>query len=255
MNILQVVVMAVVEGVTEFLPISSTGHMILAASLMKIVQSEFVKSFEIIIQLGAIMAVVWEFRSKLIKDIKLIEKLGVAFIPTGIVGFFLYKLIKHFLIGNLWVTVGALAGGGLLMIIWEKFLISNSKITNKKLIDLSIKQCLVIGLCQAVSVIPGVSRALATIIGGMGVGLSRQEATEFSFLLAVPTMVAATGLDVIKSGWGFGVGEWVMLGVGCAVAFVTALISVRWLVKYVKNHSLSVFGVYRVVIAGLFLLV
>ena len=255
MDVWQTVVLAIVEGVTEFLPVSSTGHLILASEVLGVMQTEFVKSFEIAIQLGAILAVVWLYRDKLIKDIKLMKILSVAFVPTGILGLMFYKIVKTYLLGNAGVVVGALLLGGLLMIGAEKFSIFNFQFSNKKIRDLSYGESVVIGLVQSVSMVPGVSRAMATILGGMGVGLSRAEATEFSFLLAIPTMAAATGLDLVKSGGSFTAGEWMTLGVGFAIAFGAALAAVKWLIGYVQKHNFTSFGVYRIVVAAWFALI
>jgi len=256
MNILQALILSAVEGVTEFLPISSTGHLVLASSLLSIPQTEFVKSFEIIIQLGAILAVTGTVSSNSWR--KYWKQVLFAFLPTGVLGLILYKLIKTYLLGNVWVTAGALAGGGIMIILIEKFKILTTKFqinSKSQISNLKSRQAIFVGLCQSVSMIPGVSRAMASIFGGMGVGLSREEATQFSFLLAVPTMAAATGLDLFKSGWSFSGNEWILLGAGFAGAFVTALGTVRWLMDYVKKHDFTIFGIYRIVLGLVFLLI
>lgn len=239
--------MAIVEGVTEFLPVSSTGHLILTAEILGIAHTEFVKSFEIAIQLGAVLAVVWETRETL-KSLKTMKSLVWAFLPTGILGFIFYKLVKTYLLGNMGVTVVALFVGGIYIIIHE-LKIDSGKL---KIEDLNRKNLLFIGLSQAVSMIPGVSRAMTTIFGGMGVGLTRSEATKFSFLLAIPTMAAATGLDLVKSGWSFTGDQWVILTVGFFGSMLTAWMTVRWLIGYVQKHDFTVFGIYRIVLAALF---
>jgi undecaprenyl-diphosphatase len=235
--------MAVVEGVTEFLPISSTGHLVLAANLMKIPQTEFVKSFEIIIQLGAIMAVAVTVIGNCNRE--KIKKALIAFIPTGVLGLIFYKIVKTYLLGNSTVTIGALFIGGVFMIIHE-LKVESGKL---KIEDLNRKNLLFIGLIQSISMIPGVSRAMATIFGGMGVGLSRAQATEFSFLLAIPTMAAATGLDLAKSGWSFSANEWVILTAGFLGSMITAWITVKWLLGYVQKHDFRIFGWYRIGLA------
>jgi undecaprenyl-diphosphatase len=182
MSIFQTFVLSIVEGITEFLPISSTGHLVLASKLLDLPQTEFVKSFEIIIQLGAIMAIVVLYFKKLIENKKLYPKILTAFLPSAIIGFILYKFIKQYLIGNPQIVLVSLFIGGILLIVLEKIL-AKTKIKNDLTIeDLSFKSCLLIGLSQTISMIPGVSRAAATIIGGMSVGLSRSSAVEFSFL-------------------------------------------------------------------------
>lgn len=252
MNILQAVILSIVEGVTEFLPISSTGHLILVSKLLSISQSEFVKSFEIAIQLGAIAAVAWMYRNEIITNKKMWPKIIMAFIPTAIIGLVFFKIIKTDLIGNVGVTLAALAVGGAFLIFLEKIPLFNSKTKKKNIEDLSNKQSVIIGVAQSLSVIPGVSRAAATIVGGLGVGLTREEAVKFSFLLAVPTMAAATGLDVLKTGWHFDINQFVILGVGFVGAFTTAFLTVKWLVEHVRKHDFFGFGVYRLVLAGVF---
>jgi undecaprenyl-diphosphatase len=249
MTILQTLILSIVEGITEFLPISSTGHLILVSKLLNVPQTEFVKSFEIIIQLGAIMAVVVLYFRKLIGNKKLYPKILAAFLPSAVIGFILYKFIKQYLIGNPQIVLLSLFLGGILLIILEK-LLAGIKIKNDLTIEqLGTKQCLLIGLSQAVSMIPGVSRAAATIIGGMAVGLSRQNAVEFSFLLAIPTMAAATGLDLLKSYKYFSGQDIKMLVIGFVLSFISAKIAVKWLIKFMKNHSLAAFGVYRIALA------
>lgn len=250
MDFIQAVILSIVEGISEFLPISSTGHLILASDLLKISQSEFVKSFEIIIQLGAILAVTFLYWKKLI-NFKLWPKVIIAFLPTGIVGLTLYKMIKGFLIGNSLVTVTALFLGGVLLIILEKaykeqeYHVSNiEQMTNK--------QAFWIGVCQSVSIIPGVSRSAATIIGGMFLGLKRTTAVEFSFLLAIPTMIAATGLDLVKTHLAFSGNEYMLLGIGLIGSFITALLAVKFLIKFVQTNTFIPFGGYRIVISILF---
>jgi undecaprenyl-diphosphatase len=245
MNLIQALILSVIEGITEFLPISSTGHMILTANLLKITETDFVKSFEIIIQLGAILAVAIIYFRKLLNQRILWPKLAVAFLPTAIIGFTLYKVIKNILLGNAWIVVISLFIGGIILILSDKFL-KNKEVSTG---SLSYKQAFIIGLCQSVSIIPGVSRSAASIIGGLLVGLNRNDAVEFSFMLAIPTMIAATGLDLIKSSHNFSITQYEILTVGLIGAFITALIAVKTFLKYVKNHNFSAFGVYRIILA------
>ncbi|MBI2309808.1 undecaprenyl-diphosphate phosphatase [Candidatus Collierbacteria bacterium] len=252
MNLIQTLILSIVEGITEFLPISSTGHLILVSKLLNLSQTEFVKSFEIAIQLGAIMAVTVLYYRKLIDNKKLYPRILAAFLPSAIIGFILYKFIKQYLIGDSRIVLASLLIGGILLIILEKILAKTKIQKNLTIEKLGIKPCLMIGLAQTVSMIPGISRAAATIIGGMSVGLSRSSAVEFSFLLAIPTMVAATGLDLIKSYQYFSAQDIKFLIVGFIVSFISAKIAVEWLIKFMKNHSLAAFGVYRVVLAVAF---
>ncbi len=247
MTILQAMLLSIVEGVTEFLPISSTGHLVLASNLLQITQTDFVKSFEIFIQMGAILAVVLLYWRKLINT-KLWPSLIAAFLPTAILGLIFYKFIKMYLLGNTFVTLSALFLGGLILIFLEKF-------PHKKAGKLDLKTSLLIGLAQSVSMIPGVSRAAATIVGSMLLGVDKKEAVEFSFLLAVPTMIAATGLDLAKSSFAFSSNEWVLMGVGFVVSFITALLAIKFFINYVQNHDLEWFGIYRIALALVFLAV
>lgn len=248
MDILQTIILSIVEGISEFLPISSTGHLVLTSSILQIQQTEFVKSFEIFIQLGAIFAVIFLYRKTLLHNFKDWQRIIVAFIPTGILGFTLYKLIKNYLLGNDLIIVASLFIGGIVMILLEKMYTEKS-VPLDKIENMSYKQAFGIGLIQSVSMIPGVSRSAATIIGGMFLGLKRTAATEFSFLLAIPTMAAATGLDLLKSSHNFSANEYVMLSVGFIGSFITALFAVKFLINFVKKNTFTGFGIYRIVLA------
>lgn len=246
MNLINVIILSVIEGVTEFLPISSTGHLILASKLLGLAGTEFLKTFEIVIQLGAILAVVVLYWRKFFIDLEIYKKLLLAFLPTIIVGFTLYPLIKEYLLGNALIVVITLFLGGIFMIFFEKHL----KPHETK--ELSYKNYLVIGVFQAVSVIPGVSRAMATIVGGMYSGLNREKATEFSFLLAIPTMVAATALDLYKSRDLITYNGISTLATGVFLSFIFALFAVKFLLNYIKHHDFKAFGIYRIVLAIVF---
>ncbi len=255
MTIFQAILLGIVEGVTEFLPISSTGHMTLVAALAGISQTDFVKSFEIVIQLGAILSVAILYWRKLAVEKEISKRILLAFFPTGVIGFVLYRFVKAYFIGNVWLTVVALAAGGLFMVVYERATKKTALKPDQKrltLADLSYSRCIAVGLIQSLSMVPGVSRSGATIIGGMVVGLSRVEATEFSFLVATPTLLAASGLDLVKSGLHFTAGEWGILGVGFVVAFIMATVTILWMMKFLQKHSLATFGWYRIVLAILF---
>ncbi len=248
-SIFQAVVLGIIEGVTEFLPISSTGHLIAAGALLKLPNSEFMKSFEVVIQLGAILAIVVLYARRLLVDWPLLKKVAVAFLPTGALGLLFYKIIKQYLLGNVAVVIGALAIGGVVLIVFER-LVRKQEVAPKSLGEMSYRQAVIIGLSQAVAMIPGVSRSGATIVGSMALGFSRESAVEFSFLLAIPTMAAASGLDVIKNYKELLVPEGrLVLAVGFIVSFVVALGVVKWLLRYVRSHSFQVFGIYRIVAA------
>lgn len=254
MTWLHVIILAIIEGVTEFLPISSTGHLVLAGSILKIQDSEFIKSFEIIIQLGAIAAVFSLYIKKILTDVQLLKKILLAFIPTAIVGFTLYRIIKEYLLSSPYIVIFSLLIGGICIIMLE---LRQNRIKKLEVAQtvLTVRQSLFIGVFQALSIIPGVSRSAASIIGGQLSGLSRKHAVEFSFLLAVPTMVAATLLDLIKSDISyFTVTQWQFLFVGTVISFITARIVVRGLLQFVEKHSFIAFGVYRMCLATLMLI-
>jgi undecaprenyl-diphosphatase len=251
MNLIHVFILSLVEGLTEFLPISSTGHMILVSKLLAITETDFVKTFEIVIQLGAILAVVVLYFKKFVSSLNLLKKLLVAFVPTAIVGFTLYPLIKGVLLGSSAITLNALFWGGLAIIGVEWFL-KRKKTEAKEVSVVTYKQALIIGTFQSLSVIPGVSRAAATIIGGLLTGLDRPTATEFSFLLAVPTMFAATGLDIYKSRDMIAQGGFLTLFIGTVLSFFFAILAVKFLIGFVKKHDFTIFGVYRIILSILF---
>lgn len=247
------IILSIVEGFSEFLPISSTGHLILTAKLLNIPQTEFVKSFEIIIQLGAILAVGFLYWKKIWSNKKAWKPVILAFIPTAIVGLVLYKLVKNVLLGNSMITVAALLIGGIVMIAVEYwFKSSNPEID--KIEDISNKNAVIIGLFQSISIVPGVSRAAATIIGAMLLKTKRKTAVEFSFLLAIPTMAAATGLDLVKTQFSFNSSEWGMLAVGLIGSFIVAMLAVKFLLKFIQSHTFIPFGIYRIILALLFFL-
>jgi undecaprenyl-diphosphatase len=248
MDILQAVLLGIIEGATEFLPISSTGHLILAGELMRIPADDFYKSFEIVIQLGAILAVVvLYFRSLL--DIEVLKRIAVAFIPTGIIGLAFYHLIKTHLLGNPGVVLAALALGGIVLILFELARAERFQY-DMPVSDISYKQALIIGLFQAVAIIPGVSRSAATIVGGLLLDIPRTTIVQFSFLLAVPTMAAATGLDLVKNYASFSADGLGLIAVGFVVSFAVALLAIKFFLSYVRTHGFLPFGVYRVLVAA-----
>ena len=253
MSLIHIIILSIIEGVTEFLPISSTGHMILAGKLLNIPSTDFVKSFEIIIQLGAILAVVVLYFKTLIKNIPLWPKIITAFFPTAILGFTLYKIIKGFLLGNVVVTVCALGIGGIAFLVLERQL-KKKQFSTQTLTSITYKQSFIIGLFQSLSMIPGVSRSAASIFGAMITGVNRETSVEFSFLLAIPTMVAATGLDLIKSGLTFTTNEYEMLAIGFIIAFITALIAVKSFLAFVKTNTFIPFAWYRIILAITFVI-
>lgn len=252
MNIIQTIILAIVEGITEFLPVSSTGHMILASTIMKLQESEFTKTFEISIQLGAIMAIVIMYIRRFLQGITIYLKLAVAFFPTGVVGLLAYHFIKTYLFNSTVVATSLIVGGIILVLIDRRVDRSETRLVTLE--NIPYKNAFLIGLIQCFSMVPGVSRAAATIIGGIFNGLDKKQAMEFSFLLAVPTMAAATGYDLLKTPVHFTGNEVMLLAIGLAVAFVVAWVAVKAFLKFVENYGFKYFGYYRIIIGILFLL-
>jgi undecaprenyl-diphosphatase len=251
MSPLHALILGVVEGITEFLPISSTAHLILTSRLLHIADSEFVKSFEIIIQLGAILSVVVLYWSKF-WNWDVLKKLVVAVIPTGVIGLTVYKALKVYLLGNVTVVLLALFIGGIALIIFERF--NSVADTDVDFAEITYRKAFLIGLFQSIAIIPGVSRSAATIVGGSLIGISKRTIVEFSFMLAVPTMLAATGLELVKSRAALA-GNFGMLAVGFVVSFITAIVAIKWLIGYIKTRDFSAFGWYRIVLAVVYFLV
>lgn len=247
MTIFHAILLSIIEGITEFLPISSTGHLILTANLLNIPPTDFAKSFEIFIQLGAILAVVTLFGKKLFIERSLIQKVIVSFIPTAIAGFVLYPFIKNVLLESSLVVAWALILGGIILVFIEKFFHNNDNSA------IGYRAALIIGIFQSLSLIPGVSRAGATIIGALILGYKRATAVEYSFFLAIPTMAAAVGWDMIKSIGQFSSGDMTLFAVGFVGSYITALLTIKAFIGFIKNNSFVSFGVYRILIGTLFL--
>ena len=235
MNTLQAIIIAIVEGLTEFLPVSSTGHMILASTLMGIHEDAFVKTFEIAIQLGAILAIVMLYAKRFLQGLTIYYKLLFAFLPTAVIGFLAYDFIKMYLFNPIVVATSLIIGGIILILLDKKVVARESKTDVLENID--YKHAFFIGLIQCFSMIPGVSRAAATII-----------------LLAVPTMFAATGYDLLKTPLTFTQTEIGLLAIGLVVAFITAWIAVKVFLKLVEKYGFKHFGYYRIIIGVVFLL-
>jgi undecaprenyl-diphosphatase len=250
LDALHAVILGVVEGVTEFLPVSSTAHLILASRALGIGETEFLKSFEIIIQLGAILSVVVLYWRKFL-DVDVLKKLVVAVIPTGVIGLTVYKAIKGYLMGNIIVILLALVIGGIALIVFERF----QKTVDREVdfSEITYRSAFLIGLFQAIAVIPGVSRSAATIVGGSLIGVSKRTIVEFSFMLAVPTMLAATGLELLKNRSALE-GNMAVLGIGFVVSFITAIIAIKSFLSYIKKRDFSLFGWYRIALAIVFFL-
>ena len=252
MGFIDAIILGVVEGITEFFPISSTGHLILTAELLGLPETDFLKTFQIVIQLGAILAIVTLYWRKLLFDQDVIKKIIIALLPALGIGFVLYKLIRQLFESSLIVVVSLFVGGVILVLFewWRRNRIDEGS----SIETMSYKTAFLVGLFQTLSVVPGVSRAGATLLGGMILGMKRQAIVEFSFLLAVPTMISATALDIWKSGSLFSSADVPFLAVGFVTAFVVAILAVKFLLRYVETHTFMAFGVYRIVVAVFFFL-
>ena len=250
--LLKAFILGLVEGATEFLPISSTGHLIIVGDLLDFNDSKGIV-FEIVIQLGAILAVCFEFRQRLTNTIMhmtndssaraFVIKLLIAFMPAAILGLIFHDLIKNYLFSPITVAI-ALIVGGIAILFIEK---NTQHADTNRIESITNLQALKIGLAQSLALVPGVSRAGATILGGMVFGLSRQTATEFSFFLAIPIMFAATAYDLLKSWQLLSMADFAMFALGFITAFLSALLVIKVLIKYVANHDFTVFAWYRII--------
>ncbi len=245
MTIISAIILGIVEGVTEFLPVSSTFHLIWTSRLLGIQQTEFQKLFEVAIQSGAILAVLVPFITAIKKDISVLTKIIVAFIPTAIIGFLLYPIIKTTFFNNTNLQLIVFAAVGILFIAFEY--IRKNPLT-KSIATITYQEAALVGTIQALAVIPGVSRAGAVILALMALSYKREDAARFSFFLAVPTILSASLLDLLKSYPAVQTGGDILaLLLGFVVAFITALIVVRWLMRYLSHHTISAFGWYRLI--------
>lgn len=255
MTWLQAIIIAIVEGITEFLPISSTGHMIITSSIMGIEKNDFVKLYEVCIQLGAILSVVLLYWKKFFDFSRLAFylKLIIAFIPAAIFGALFSKKIDALLESPMTVAWAFIIGGLVLLFIDKVF----SRLHIDRVEEVSYPKSFIIGCFQVLAMIPGVSRSAATIVGGMQQKLTRRLAAEFSFFLAVPTMMAATAKklwDFKKGGYNFESSQLPMLLVGNVIAFIVALIAIRTFIQFLQRHSFRVFGIYRIIAGAVILL-
>jgi undecaprenyl-diphosphatase len=247
MGIVEAIVLAIIEGITEFLPISSTGHMIIASSMMGIAANDFVKLFTVAIQFGAILSVLVLYWRRFLQHIRFYLLLVVAFIPAAVFGKLFNDQIDALLENALVVGI-ALFVGGLVLLVMDKWFGNG---TQDELDSLTYKQALSIGFFQVIAMVPGVSRSAATIFGGMQQRLTRKAAAEFSFFLAVPTMFAATVYKLykfIREGHQFGTEEWLVLGIGNLVAFVVAMLAIKAFVGFLTRYGFKAFGWYRIVV-------
>ncbi len=252
MTIFDSVILGTIEGFTEFLPISSTGHLIVASQFLGINQTSVTKAYEVIIQFAAILAVVLNYKEKFtLQKIELWKKLILAFIPIGAVGFvFSHQIKELFSVG---IVATMFIVGGVVFLLVEKFYIPNKEHLVDDVEKVNYKQALWIGVAQIFALIPGTSRAGSSIIGALLVGLSRKASAEFSFLLAVPVMSAVTGYDLLKHYHEFSDANLITLAIGFVVAFIVAFITIKLFLKFLEKFTFVAFGVYRILF-GIFLL-
>ncbi|MEW5754983.1 MAG: undecaprenyl-diphosphate phosphatase [Pseudomonadota bacterium] len=257
---LKAVILGVLEGATEFLPVSSTGHLIIASELMDF-RGDTAKTFDIFIQLGAILAIVWHYRARVANVSRglvhgepaarrFVTHLLIAFLPAAVLGFALHSFIKGYLFNAITVASALIVGG--FIILWVESRANKPKVHSVD--EMTARHALLVGLAQSAALFPGVSRAGATIMGGMLSGLSREAATEFSFFLAIPTMFAATTYDLFKSRHLLHGEHALLFATGFIFAFISALIVVRTLLHFVSRYSFRPFAYYRIVFGTLILL-
>ncbi len=285
--IIKLIFLGIVEGLTEFLPVSSTGHLIVCADMVNF-NDDAASLFEIVIQLGAILAVVWLYRAKIIKLIRnsikelksviphhdagsrssisssfhlfisspkdypslsFVINLFIAFVPASAVGFFFHGIIKNYLFNPITVSFALILGGYIILYIENK----NIKVKTEEALDINKKSALIVGLSQILALIPGVSRSGATIMGGVCSGLSRKAAAEFSFFLAIPIMFAATFYDLYKSSSIINTDTVIIIAIGFIAAFISAVVVIKWFIRYISANNFKLFGWYRILFGALLL--
>ena len=261
--LIKVIIMGIVEGLTEFLPISSTGHLILAGSLLNFT-GEKVKVFEIVIQAGAMLAVCWEYRRRIIDVIRnfssdvaarrFVANLLVAFLPAVVLGLLFGKFIKAHFFAPVPVALAFIIGAFVILIVERRNRLNEDRLRIHSVDEMTMLDAFKVGCAQCFALIPGTSRSGASIIGGMVFGLSRQAATEFSFFLAIPTLFGATIYSLYKERALLSVADLPMFGVGALAAFISAFFCVRWLLRYISSHDFMIFVWYRIVFGVLILI-
>lgn len=248
MSFFEILLLSLIEGLTEFIPVSSTGHLVITSALLKTPPSDFSKAFDVIIQFGAILAVVFLYRERLKWNFEFYKKVFLAFLPTAIIGFFLRHKVDEFLESTLIVAWALILGGIVLVFIDKVFVNNHSDIPSEK-------QSLAIGFFQSLAIIPGVSRSAASIIGGMSMGLSRIKAAEFSFILAIPTMAAATVYklwkirDLLKN-----TSYMFDLSLGVVLSFIFSIIAIKFFISILNRYGFKYFGFYRILVGILILI-
>lgn len=252
MDLLQSIILGIIEGLTEFLPISSTGHLIIASALMKIHDQAFTKAFEVIIQSGAIVAVLILYWKKFLSTFEFYKRLMIAFIPTVLVGLVAKNYIDQVL-GSVSVVAWALIIGGLILI-WSDRKFAPLQHSGKKIDEMTYRELFLIGLSQTLAFIPGVSRSGASIVGGMFLSMNKKEAAEFSFFLAVPTMAAATAYKLFKIGSDISQEQLGLLATGWIVSLIVAILAIKGFIGIVSRYGFKYFGYYRIVVGTVILI-
>jgi undecaprenyl-diphosphatase len=249
MSIFEAIVIAVVEGITEFLPVSSTAHMVLTAAMFGIEKDEFVKLFIVVIQLGAILSVVWLYTKRFFQNIDFYLKLLVGFIPAVIFGLLLKHQIDA-LLENVTVIGFTLLIGGIVMLFIDKWFIKNEEKENTEAEKITFSKALIIGVFQCFAMVPGVSRSAASIVGGLTQKLNRKTAAEFSFFLAVPTMFAATCKDLLdnKDLLLSNTQHFYLLAIGLVVSFLVAVVAIKYFISILTKYGFKIFGIYRIIV-------
>ncbi|MDO5715330.1 MAG: undecaprenyl-diphosphate phosphatase [Tissierellia bacterium] len=280
MDIIKVIILGIIEGLTEFLPVSSTGHLILAERVLHLRSASFANAFGVIIQLGAILAVVYlyfydlnpiakgkiksagllhydemslkeKFKYRDLKTMRIWAKIIVGFLPAAVLGFLFDDMIDAYLFNEVTVSIALIFYGIIIIIMesWQK----DKQFRYETIDDITLKTAVLIGFFQCLAMVPGTSRSAATIIGAMILGCSRMAAAKFSFYLAIPTMLGATTLKILKIGFGFSLYEWFLILLGGIVSYIVAVIVIRRFLDYIRNHNFKGFGVYRILLGAVVL--
>lgn len=246
---LNLIIISIIEGITEFLPVSSTAHIIIASKLLNLnTSNEYIKFFLLFIQFGALIAGLTIFTKRIFSNKKIINNIIISFIPTAIIGFLLYKVFKSLLEGNMLILSIALFIGGIIFIILDKY--KNGEYSGKDIEDINAKEALIIGISQALAIVPGVSRSGATIVAGIILGIKKSAIIEYTFLLALPTIATAVAYDTYKSIEIIkAIGNYSTLILGFIISAITAYITLLIMKKYLNKISLKIFGWYRILLA------
>lgn len=249
MQMTDAILLGLVEGITEFLPVSSTAHLLLTERALGLAHTPSTEAFTIAVQCGALVAALVLYAPLLMQHRRMWLLLLVAFAPTAVIGLLVHDFVTQHLFSSLGTIAAALGIGGVALIVFEQWQQTRKIADPTTLHTLTIRQAVLIGICQSLAVVPGVSRSAATIVGGQLLGLSRGAIVEFSFLLAIPTLGAATTLDLWKARHDLVSHDLVLIAVGSLVAGITAWIVMRWLLRYVQRHTFTIFGIYRILLS------